>query len=150
MARGRNSVDASNEYLGNTNPIAVGEIGRGDVDDIEVVQKLDAADLEAFMNEPVTVVVSGGSDEYSRDFVELRVNGILQLVKVDEPQTIKRKYIEKLARAKNTAFDQNLNVMDESMNSMRRRHSLKYPFQVVQDSNPKGPGWLKQILSEPV
>jgi hypothetical protein len=150
MARPRN-IDATAQYLGNTNPVTVGEIGRGDVDEIEKVVSMDAAHLEAFMNEPVTIVVMSSGMENESDMVQVGVNGVTQFMLRDEPITVKRKYVERLARCKQTDFTQTLDDrLGEQMNSLRRRHALRYPFSVIQDENPKGGAWLKQILAEPV
>lgn len=152
MARPRaNTVDTTNEYLGNANPVTIGEIGRGDVDEIETVVSMDAAAMEAFMNEILTVVVMSSADENDTDMVPVGVNGVMQYFKRDTYQDVKRKYVEVLARRKRTDFTQILDhTMGEKMNILSRRHALKYPFQVINDPNPKGHAWLKQILSEPV
>jgi len=150
MARGRRT-DATQEYLGNTNPVTIGEIGRGDVDEIEPVMSLDAADLEAFMEETLTVVVMSSGDENDLEMVKVGVNGVNQFFMRDRPQEVKRKYVERLARCKKTDFNQTLDDrLGEAMNSLQRRHALRFPFTVIHDPNPRGPAWLKQILAEPV
>lgn len=152
MARGRKPlVDTTNEYLGNANPVTIGEIGRGDVDEIEVVKDVTKAEKLAFMEEPVTIVVMSSGDQNEVDLVQVAVNGVTQFIKRDQPITVKRKYVERLARCKKTDFNQTLDDrMGEAMNTLQRRHSLRFPFSVIQDANPKGAGWLKQILTEPV
>lgn len=153
MPRGRKPViDTTNEYLGNSNPVAIGEIGRGDVDEIETVPDMSLADQLAFMEEPVTIVVMSSGDQNEIALVQVAVNGVTQFIKRDEPITVKRKYVERLARCKKTDFSQDLDERngEQSFNILNRRHSLRFPFSVIQDPNPKGPGWLKQILTEPV
>lgn len=153
MARGRKPlIDTTNEYLGNENPVAIGEIGRGDVDEIEHVPDMTLADQLAFMEEPVTIVVMSSGDQNEAGLVQVAVNGITQFIKRDEPITVKRKYVERLARCKKTDFHQALDDSqgEVSFNVLNRRHSLRFPFSVIQDQNPKGAGWLKQILTEPV
>mgnify|MGYP003402129470 FL=1 len=150
MARPRKELEAASEYLGNSNDITIGEIGRGDADEIETVVSMDHAALEAFMNEPVTVVVMSSGDDNELSLVQVGVNGVNQFFKRDTPQTVKRKYVERLARCKKTDFNQTLDDrMGEAMNVLQRRHSLRFPFSVIQDSNPKGSAWLRQILAEP-
>jgi hypothetical protein len=34
------------------------------------------------------------------------------------------------------------------MNNMVPRHALRYPFTVIEDRNPKGGPWLRNILAE--
>ena len=153
MTRGRKPlVDTTTEYLGNQNPLTIGEIGRGDVDEIETVVDMKKADMLAFMEEPVTIVVMSSGDVNEVDLVQVAVNGTTQFIKRDEPITVKRKYVERLARCKKTDFRQALDDSqgEVSFNILSRHHSLRFPFSVIQDQNPKGPGWLKQILTEPV
>jgi hypothetical protein len=153
MARGRTPmIDTTNEYLGNANPVKIGEIGRGDVDDIETVLDMSMADQLAFMEEPVTILVMSSGDQNEIALVQVAVNGVTQFIKRDEPITVKRKYVERLARCKKTDFNQALDDSqgEQSFNVLTRRHSLRFPFSVIQDRNPKGAGWLKQILTEPV
>jgi hypothetical protein len=150
MARPRNTVDATNEYLGNDNPLTIGEIGRGDVDLIEPVVSMDYAAMEAFMHEPVTVVVMGSGDDNDADLVHMSVNGVSQFFRRDTAQTVKRMYVERLARCKKTDFSQKLDdrLGEAEFNTMSRRHSLRFPFQVLEDKNPKGAAWLKGILAQ--
>lgn len=153
MARGRKPlIDTTTEYLGNENPVTIGEIGRGDVDELERVGDMRKAEKLAFMEEPVTIVVMSSGDENETDLVQVAVNGVTQFMRRDEPITVKRKYVERLARAKKTDFNQALDDSkgEVSFNILTRRHSLRFPFSVIQDSNPKGAGWLKAILMEPV
>jgi hypothetical protein len=153
MARGRKPmIDTTNEYLGNANPVTIGEIGRGDVDEIEKVLDMSMADQLAFMEEPVTILVMSSGDTNEIPLVQVAVNGVTQFIKRDEPITVKRKYVERLARCKKTDFNQALDDSqgEQSFNVLTRRHSLRFPFSVIQDQNPKGAGWLKQILTEPV
>jgi len=153
MTRGRKPlVDTTTEYLGNANPVTIGEIGRGDTDVIEVVKDVSKAEKLAFMEEPVTILVMSSGDPNEIPLVQVAVNGVTQFIKRDEPITVKRKYVERLARCKKTDFNQALDDSqgEVSFNVLTRRHSLRFPFSVIQDPNPKGAGWLKQILTEPV
>lgn len=149
MARPRNQVDATNEYLGNANPVTIGEIGRGDVDLIDPVVDMSWAEHEKFMHEPVTVMVMSSGQENELELIPIGVNGVTQNFRIDTPQTVKRMFVEKLARCKSTNFEQTIDDrLGERMNMMRRRHALRFPFQVIQDSNPRGAAWLKNILAE--
>lgn len=151
MTRGRKpAVDTTDAYLGNANPLTIGEIGRGDEDTIEPVNDFGVVEQEAFMNEVLTVVaMSTGKDNEARLF-KVGVNGVNQFFALDTPQEVKRKYVERLARMKETNFDQALDDRfgEESFNTITRRHALTHPFQVIYDPNPKGPAWLKGVLAE--
>lgn len=144
-------VDAGSEYLGKESSIQIGEIGRGDVEEIERVVDLSHAAAEAFMHETVTVMVNESSDENDPDMVLVSVNGVKQYFRRGVPQEVKRKFLERLARAKRTDFIQDLQDFarnGERVNHLQQRHSLRYPFMVVEDKNPKGAAWLKAILRE--
>ena len=145
----RKALDTENEYLGKESTIAIGEIGRGDIEVVDKPLPTDAIDMEKFMNEPVTVMVYEARDETETDLVYTAVNGVAQYIRRGIPQTIKRKYVEVLARAKPTSFTQNLDDrLGEAMNHLRQRHGLKYPFTVQHDPNPNGAPWLRGVLAE--
>jgi len=110
----------------------------------------DVASLEKFMQEPVEVFLYEPYEEGQEHVVQLAVNGINQFVIRGVPQTIKRKYVEVLARARrvNVTAHGYKDGMGEAKNTVRINSGLQYPFQVVDDPNPKGPAWLKQILAE--
>ena len=148
MARGK-TIDAASEYLGREDVGVIGEIGR---EELEVVDKPIPMDLiahEAFMNEIVTVVVHDSNDENESDVVMVGVNGVSQYFRRGTYQDVKRKFVERLARAKSTSYSQNLDErMGESMNVLRPKNALKYPFSIISDANPNGSAWLKAVLSE--
>lgn len=149
MARNSSAVEAPNEYLGKESTIQIGEIGRGDVEVIDKPLPQDALQLEAFMHEPVTVIVYESTDDNDADLVQVGVNGVTQFFRRGVAQTVKRKFVERLARAKRTDFVQTLDDrLGEKMNFLRQRHGLKYPFSVIEDRNPSGPAWLKGVLAE--
>ena len=76
------------------------------------------------------------------------VNGITQMFKRDVSMVVKRKYVERLARAKETGYDQTVDDrLGERMNMLHNKHSLRYPFQVNRDDNPRGAAWLRSILA---
>jgi len=148
MARG-SATDATKQYLGRDTPIQIGEIGRSDVEAIDRVADLSDVENEAFMNEPVTVMVLSSGNDEETDLVQVGVNGVTQFFRRDVAQVVKRKFVARLARCKRTDFRQTLDDrMGEAMNVLQRHHSLKYPFTVVSDSNPRGAAWLRSLLAE--
>lgn len=146
-------IETPNEYLGAANPFNINEIGDGPKE-VEVVDRAFNAnmmEMEAFMHEPVTVMVHESTDPNDVDLVQVSVNGNRQFFQRGNPQTVKRYFVERLARAKRTSYMQNLDErLGESMNNMTPRHALRYPFSVIEDKNPKGAAWLRQILAERV
>jgi hypothetical protein len=147
MAR-RPALDATNEYLGQSHTMEFGVVPEFSPEDIESPVTLEDAELEAFMNEPVMVTVMSGGKDNEAPYVQVSVNGVIQMFKRDTPIVVKRKYVERLARAKETGYDQQVDDrLGERMNSLQSRNSLRYPFTVNRDDNPRGSAWLRAILA---
>lgn len=147
MAR-RPAIDATNEYLGATNTMEFGVVPTFSAEDIEAPVTMKDAELEAFMNEPVMVTVLSSGKDNEMPYVQVAVNGVTQMFLRDQPIVVKRKYLERLARAKETGYDQTVDDrLGERMNTLHNRHSLRYPFQVNRDDNPRGAAWLRSILA---
>ena len=108
-----------------------------------------AAD-EAFMNELVTVMVHATTDENQPNHVVVNCNGMNQPLIRGVPTTVKRKYVEILARMKETKYTQvTRNASAPDQIDMVARHGLSYPFDLVEDNNPRGRAWLQNVLAEP-
>lgn len=147
MAR-RPAIDATNEYLGATSTMEFGVVPTFSAEDIEAPVTMKDAELEAFMNEPVMVTVLSSGKDNETPYVQVAVNGVMQMFLRDQPIVVKRKYLERLARAKETGYDQTVDDrLGERMNTLHNRHSLRYPFQVNRDDNPRGAAWLRSILA---
>ena len=151
MARPR--LDTTNEYLGKADEFSINDIGNGPPD-IEVIDRVlpdDYAEIEKFMQEPVTIMIHESTDPNDVDLVEVGVNGRHQFFMRGNPQTVRRCYVERLARMKKTSFSQNLDErLGEHTNTMRPHHALRFPFSVIEDKNPKGSPWLRNLLAERV
>lgn len=104
----------------------------------------------AFMEEFVTIYVHPQAGDNAQTHVVLNVNGVNQPVFFGHNTTIRRKYVEVLARMKETGYSQRAaNFMNpEISNELIPRSALVYTFQVIEDKNPKGGAWLAHILSE--
>ena len=103
---------------------------------------------EAFMNEMVEILIHPSSNEEDPDHVVLAVNGTNQPVFRDVPTTIKRKYVEVLARMKETKYSQKRHPIELDRSELVPRTGPIYPFEVLRDDNPKGRAWLRSIISE--
>ena len=142
------AVDSTNEYLGRTDTMEFGVVPSFTPELIDAPVTMEDADLEAFMNEPVMVTVMSGGKDNEAPYVPVAVNGVTQMFKRDTPIVVKRKYVERLARAKETGYDQTVDDrLGERMNTLHNRHSLRYPFQVIRDDNRRGAAWLRSILA---
>ena len=108
-----------------------------------------AAD-EAFMNELVTVMIHSTTDENQAPHVIVNCNGTNQPIIRGVPTKVKRKYVEILARMKETKYTQvTPNPAAPDVSELRARHGLAYPFDLVDDGNPRGRAWLQNVLAEP-
>jgi hypothetical protein len=107
-----------------------------------------AAD-EAFMHELVTINVHPTTDENSPPYVILSVNGTNCPVPRGRTVDIKRKYVEVLARMKETRYNQ---IQGDSGRpddlQLVARTGLCYPFDMIEDKNPRGRAWLSKVLAE--
>lgn len=148
--RTSSQVDAGAEYLGHEQQGAIGEIRTtAGIDVVDKPMPKDALDLEAFMNEPVTIIVNPATDPDEPRLVQVGVNGVNQFLARGEPITVKRKYVEVLARAKRTNFTQTLDErLGEGMNHLKAMHLLRFPFSVIEDRNTNGGPWLRGVLAE--
>ncbi len=108
-----------------------------------------AADA-AFMEEILVIEIAPGNSDNDVPCVILNVNGVNQPIWRGYPVPVRRKYVEVLARMKETRYSQDATnyIEPEKSNQLRPRTGQSYPFQVVQDKNPLGYAWLRQILAE--
>ena len=119
---------------------------------IEIVtgpKAMEAAEMEAFMNEKVNIIIHDSQSEDDLKVVVLSVNGINHPVMRGEETPVKRFFVESLARAKTTHNKQLPRTPENAdRNDLIPRVSLSYPFSIIEDRNPKGGQWLRAILGE--
>lgn len=148
MARGK-AIEAATEFLGAEH--------RGDAYDLrsqilETADKpmpTDAIELERFMQDKLTILVSEGNGDYDKPYVQVGVNGEMKYIPRGKECLVARKFVERLARAKPTHFEQNTDpALGEGVNVMRQRHLMSYPFTVIHDPAPNGLAWLRGVLAE--
>lgn len=116
----------------------------------EALRNKDKLDKLKFMDEPVTVLVHPSSDKNAKPYLELFVNGIRQNVARGANQTIKRKYVEVLARMKLTSYVTQTPIEEgEARNVITPSTGLVAPFSVLHDpSGARGAAWLSEVLAE--
>jgi len=110
---------------------------------------LDAYAQELLFNEElVEVMVHESTDTNAENPVFTACNGVTQYFFRGQAQTVKRKYVAILASAKEHSLTTpEYTAPDGSRaTSIRRTSSLKYPFSVISDPNPRGGEWLKGLL----
>lgn len=114
----------------------------------KIKEKIEAA---AFDADPVTIVVHESTNQNDDTVVETWVNGRAQRFIRGEHITVKRMFVEKLARSKKTTFRQEKYVDQAGFDSYRHipTTALMYPFSLIADPNPKGgQAWLQKVLAE--
>lgn len=111
----------------------------------------------AFYEEEVMIQISEDTNPLAPEtHVFLSVNGRgagpggIPWVPRGIPVTVKRMYVERLARARTTNYGnvERVNAQGDKEYVYPKTSALKYPFTVLQDNNPKGPSWLRALLSE--
>lgn len=113
----------------------------------------------AFMEEPVTIRIQPSMEKFAPKVVQCWVNGkgAEQLTNgkwmqcgwlpVNHVVTTRRKYVEVLARAKQEGISTRVVKHEDSEDNFADRYtSMKYPFSVLSDANPRGHEWLSRIL----
>jgi hypothetical protein len=106
---------------------------------------------EAFMHEMVTVIVNPDNDPRADPVVEIGVNGHTELFPRGVKRTVKRMFVEGLARAKPVKFRNVSRVnpetgVEEVVNPTTT--GQRYPFTVVEDRNRLGASWLQSVLAQ--
>ena len=116
----------------------------------QVADLRELAASEVFMNEMVEVMVHSSTDENQAPHVILNCNGTNQPILRGVPTRVRRKYVEILARMKETKYSQvTRNPAAPDQIDMIARHGLAYPFELMHDDNPRGRAWLQNVLAEP-
>jgi len=143
--------EVQNDFQPRQAPIELGDIGHpGGVEQIPKSDLFkDAIEMEAFMNEIVTIEIQLDGNENSPDMAIPNVNGMNQPILRGVPSKVKRKYVEALARAKITTYRQETpDASKPEAIQMVPTPSYAFPFSVLHDPNPKGPAWLAAIKNE--
>jgi hypothetical protein len=115
----------------------------------------DKAAQLAFNEEVLTIQLHGTTDPNAEPMVFLAVNGVgagpngIPWLPRDKPIAIKRKFVERLCRARPVAYGnvEKTNELGERYIDYPKTSALKYPFSVIEDKNPKGGKWLSDLLS---
>lgn len=104
----------------------------------------------AFNEEFVKILIHQSVEEFPEDPIPLGVNGRMCYVFRNQPTMIKRKYVERLCRAKPNTIRQDIGNPDPSVaNKLNISAGLKYPFSLIEDKNPKGGlAWLQKLMAE--
>lgn len=104
----------------------------------------------AFFEEPVTVHIHSSTNKQDEQVFEVIVNGKIELFRRNEKKTVKRLFVDRLARLKPTRYTQVDGVDAQGVKVIDHLPTtgLRYPFSVVEDRNPLGVSWLNAVLAE--
>ncbi len=109
-----------------------------------------AQDAE-FMEQHIEIMITPAANANEPDVVLVNVNGVNQPMPRGQKINVRRKYIEVLARMKQTNYSQRDAdyINPERSNELIPRTGLVYPFAVYRDpAGTKGEAWLTAILAE--
>lgn len=123
----------------------------GDIDTSPVI-RTDAIEMEKFLHEMVTVHITEPATENEPKYAEVTVNGDRRVMVRGGEYRIPRKHVAVLAQAKShRVTQQKVSNQDGSQSFVEKLVPyLSYPFSVIEDPNPNGRAWLKQLLANPV
>lgn len=118
----------------------------------------EKANLMAFYEEKLEVTIMDSADPNPEPYVFLSVNGRGPMpygsswVPRNVPVKMARKYVEVLARAKTTTQRTFETTDHEGARTMgiKRTNTLRYPFSVSHDPNPRGRAWLQNLMHQRV
>lgn len=101
----------------------------------------------SFNEELVEIVVDESSDPHAENPVPVGVNGQYVYFKRGEATTCKRKFVEALcARNVNIRTEETRNNLGEMGTNIRSTSAIRYPFTMLNDPNPKGREWLRNLV----
>lgn len=168
LQRETHSSETNIDQLSDLKPLAVAQREEGDIirGDTGVHTKAYQDEM-AFMEEPVTIRIEPGSEENSPTAMMLCVNGrgcecLMPSGKwrsypggwipIGEILTIKRKYLEVLARSKIDRIETIVPDIGASEADLRAGSKIRrftrqaHSFSVIKDANPRGADWLTSII----
>lgn len=134
----------------------VGEIRESAAEGIETLEVPEGAsegqlrqlmEDEMFMHEIVHIRIQTTTDKNAPVMALPQVNGVNQPIFRGIVTPVKRKYVEALARAKQTDYTQTVDdPRSPDKITMVPNTVLSFPFEVINDPNPKGRAWLESVL----
>lgn len=112
----------------------------------------EAIELAAFMEDVLTVRVFETTSDNDYEIFPISVNDVHQPVVRGADQKIKRKFVEVMARCRDTEYRQkkpgNPAVDVDILHQLKPTTKPMYPFIVIDDPSPNGNAWINKILAE--
>ena len=144
-------TEANNDGLGKGKVMDQSELGTpGPIEKVAETQFAKTAELAAFMNDVLTILVHPSSEDGALEVATPQVNGLNQPILRGVESKVKRKYVEALARCRITKYAQSVQDQSRPENiQLSERTTLSYPFAVLHDPSPSGRAWLEAIMATP-
>lgn len=107
-------------------------------------------DMMAFMNEDVEVRIGETTDPQAERVFEININGKLELFARGETKTVKRFFVDRMMRMKQTRYSQKEIIDDEGVKQIVNipHTSIKYDFAITRDDSPHSKAWQRAVLAE--
>ena len=123
----------------------------GEIETVDGPRPKEFLEELAFNEELVTVRLPEDPSRYAEPTVSTWVNGRHQLFVRGKDQTVKRKFVEALLRAKPSTYGNEEYTDPASGVRMYRypKHTAsKYPVMIVRDDSPRGRDWFRKLVAE--
>lgn len=155
-AKTRVVADATNHQVGQDEVVTMDTTGPAKLVH-EAVEKVDRPMPKGFYDalaqgeEILTITLHTTTDKNAEPAPAFWNNGKRYFFPRGFPQKVPRKVVEQIARCKETAYRNEEYTESDGSLAVRwpSTTSLRYPFSVNEDPNPKcGPAWLAAILAE--
>jgi hypothetical protein len=131
------------------------------VESVESPLEKEYLDALKFNEDPLSIVVAGGSEKYAPKFVECWVQGKgievlignrwheFKAIPVNKVVVTKRKYVEVLLRQKRMDVDNVITTTEDGdkQNTITRSLAQVHGISIRHDPSPKGPEWFERIIS---
>lgn len=109
----------------------------------------DTIAMLAFMEEPVEIHLHETTDENAEQVFEININGRPEFFRRGETKTVKRYYVDRMLRMKETKYRQKEDFINGERTMIQIPvTAMKYPFSITRDLNKLGDSWRKAVAAE--
>lgn len=123
-----------------------------EVEPLEVVEGPRFKDREkelAFNEDMLTIIIHPSTEKNAERVILVAVNGRNCYIPRNLEVKVRRKYVERLAHARQENIEQDVTAKDPAdVNRLNITQAHKYPFSVLHDPHPDGAAWLRKVCSE--
>lgn len=137
-------------------PIDLSSSAKPEFEELEIItdpMAMSGAEVMAFMEDPITIIVSRGMEKHSPKSVPVGVNGEQLSVPVGLPVIIKRKFVEVLFGCKSDNIetvveDIQVDGGSDKRNMMHTWTTPRFAVSVIEDrAGLRGQQWLSNMMA---